>query len=371
MRKNLLAWLAVAVLSLALGAGAVVAIDSFHSNGKSTTTIIEKAPSQVAPASQSQAQTVTAAGDLSGLYSQVRPSVVKVTGASSRSQGVGSGIILDKQGHILTNYHVVSGFTQLSVKLADGTEASAQVLGTDPGDDLAVMKVDLPADKLSPATLGESGTSQIGQQVLAIGNPFELEGTLTEGIVSGLGRVLNGGNGRPLRQLIQSDAAINPGNSGGGLFDMNGNVIGITTALENPSGQDVFVGIGYAVPIDTARKYLPDMINGKDISHARLGVALEDVTPALAQTLGLNVQQGVMIDQVDPSSAAARAGLRGAGNRGQAGDVIVSIDGHDVKTYADLADYIDTRNVGDKVNLKIVRNNQEQTISVTLDAWTS
>jgi len=197
-----------------------------------------------------------------------------------------------------------------------------------------------------------------------------LEGSVTEGIVSGIGRTLGGGAGRPLRQLIQSDAAINPGNSGGGLFDLNGNVIGVTTAIENPSGDRVFVGIGYAVPIDTIKRFLPDVVAGKTVEHPRLGVSLQNVTPALAKTLNLNTEQGVLITSVDPASAAAKSGLRGGtGQRGPAGDVVTSMDGKAVKNYEDLAGYIDSKKVGDKVSLKGLRDGKEFNAELTLEAW--
>src|SRR5207249_3649046 len=159
--------------------------------------------------------------------------------ARTGSGGLGSGIIIDNKGYILTNNHVVNGFDKIDVTTADGTAASATVVGTDPGNDLAVVKVNMSSDKLKAANLGDSDQARIGDVVIAVGNPFSLDGSVTEGIISGNGRTLQGGTGRPLRQLLQSDAAINPGNSGGALFDRSGNVVGITTAIENPSGQDV------------------------------------------------------------------------------------------------------------------------------------
>jgi S1-C subfamily serine protease len=192
---------------------------------------------------------------------------------------------------------------------------------------------------------------------------------VTEGIVSGLGRTLGGGAGRPLRQLIQSDAAINPGNSGGALFNARGEVIGITSAIENPNGERVFVGIGYAVPINTAQRFLPDMIQGRRIEHPRLGIGLQNLTPAVAETLGISVDQGVLITQVEPSSASSRAGLRGGSTAGAVGDVIVQIDDKQIRTFDDLANYLDSKKVGDTVKVKIVRDGKEATVDVTLEAW--
>jgi S1-C subfamily serine protease len=244
------------------------------------------------------------------------------------------------------------------------------VVGTDPGNDLALIDVDIPGDKLKPAVLGDSEKVRVGELVIAVGNPFGIEGSLTQGIVSGIGRTLSSGGGRPLRQLIQSDAAINPGNSGGGLFNARGELIGITTAIENPSGDRVFVGIGYAVPVNTASRFLPDLVAGRQVEHPRLGIQLQDLTPALAARLGINVDQGVLVVSADANSAAARAGIRGGTTAGSnVGDVIVSIDGHETKTFDALASYIDGKQVGDKVKVQVVRGGQEMTIEVTLEAW--
>jgi S1-C subfamily serine protease len=320
---------------------------------------------------QSSDGSVSAAiNDVSDLYDQVRPSVVRITtqGARAGTGGLGSGVVIDKEGHILTNNHVVDGASQIDVTLAGGVSARAEVVGTDPGNDLAIIEVDLPADQLKPVKLGDSSKVRVGEFVIAIGNPFGIEATITDGIVSGIGRTLASGSGRPLRQLIQSDAAINPGNSGGGLFNGRGELIGITTAIENPSGDRVFVGIGYAVPVNTAQRFLPDMLAGRQIQHPRMGVQLQDLTPALAARLGLKGdQQGVLITGVEAGSAAARAGLRG----GNAGDVVVALDGKDVKNFEELAAYIDSKNVGDKLSVKVLREGKEQTLELTLEAWRS
>lgn len=304
------------------------------------------------------------------LYAAVRPSIVKITAASSRTGqgGTGSGVVLDKEGHIATNYHVIGGFDQLDVKLVDGSHVAARVVGTDPGDDLAIVKIDVAPDKLSPVVFADFSKVRVGDAVIAIGNPFDLEATLSGGLVSGLGRILSSANARALRQVIQTDAAVNPGNSGGGLFNLNGELIGITNAIENPSGVDVFAGVAYAIPVSTLQQYLPDMVAGKTIIHARLGISLQDVTPAIANALGLKVQQGVLVGSVDPGSGSARAGLRGM-TPSQAGDVIIAIDGHEVKNFEGLAEYLDSKKPGDSVTLRIVRNGSEMTLSVTLDSW--
>jgi putative serine protease PepD len=378
--KDKLSWALVIIVSMVLGAGIVLGIDSTRSDNDngSLTGVGQFADTTPSDNNKSNDNTSSSNGaaisdnldDVSDLYEAVRPSVVSIAGTSRTSGGSGSGIVLDKEGNILTNNHVVSGFTDLDITLSDGTSAKATIVGTDPGSDLAVIRADLPAEKLKPAKLGDSDKVRTGEGVIAVGNPFGIEGSLTQGVVSGLGRTLAGGTGRPLRQLIQSDAAINPGNSGGALFNRSGEVIGITTAIENPSGDRVFVGIGYAVPVNIAKRFLPDMLAGRAIQHPRLGVQLTNLTPALASTYNLNITQGVMLQSVEAGSAASRAGLRGVSGT-RAGDVVVSIDGSAVKTFEELAGYIDTKSVGDKIQIKYVRDNQEQTAEVTLEAWRS
>jgi S1-C subfamily serine protease len=357
----------IALLSAAVGAGTGAGVASLIDNGgnSTSTAVTSSAPGSSSSTIISQ----TGAVSIADLYTRLRPSVVQLEVSSSSGAGTGSGVILDAEGHIVTNYHVVQDMSEIDVKLSDGTIVTASVVGTDPGDDLAVIKIDPSGLNLTPATLADTSQLRIGDSVIAIGNPLDLEATLTEGVVSGLGRVLSDGNGRPLRELVQTDTAINPGNSGGGLFNLNGQLVGITNALENPTGQDSFSGIGYAIPASTLQQYLSDMLAGKTVSHPRLGVSLGNLTPQIAQQMGLKVDSGVMIGSVQRGSGAARAGLQGAvGN--QPGDVIVAIDGHAVKTFDDLAGYLDTKNPGDKVTLQVVRDGQQMDVSVTLDAWT-
>ncbi|HEX5139769.1 MAG TPA: trypsin-like peptidase domain-containing protein [Dehalococcoidia bacterium] len=361
----------IVLLSAAVGAGTGAGIATLVNNGDTTT--IQPVASTGTNTSAVTSPQVVSSGSVADLYDAVRPSVVKITAASTRvgTGGTGSGLVLDTDGHIITNYHVVQGSNQLDVALSDGTTVSASVVGSDPGNDLAVLKIDPSNLKLTPVKLGDSDAMRIGDNVVAIGNPLDLEATLTEGVISGVGRVLNSdGNSRPLRELIQTDTAINPGNSGGGLFNLNGELIGITNAIENPSGQDSFAGIGYAIPVTTLKASLDQMLAGATVTHARLGVALQDVTPAIANTLGIDVQQGVMVAQIEPGSGAAKAGLQAATNR-TAGDVITGIDNHPVKTFDDLANYLDTKKGGDSVTLTIIRNNQQMTLPITLDTWTS
>jgi S1-C subfamily serine protease len=373
-----LKWGVVIAVSMVLGGAVVVGINSLDDD--STTSNSAVAVATATPSSDNQGTTTpaintvsdTITSDVADLVEKVRPSVVRINATSSTSNagGTGSGIVLNDDGFILTNNHVVDGFDKFDAAFADGMTAAAAVVGTDPGNDLAVIKVDLPADELQPATFGDSDKLRAGESVIAIGNPFDLEGTVTEGIVSGIGRTLQG-SGRPLRQLIQSDAAINPGNSGGALFNAKGEVVGVTTAIENPSGDRVFVGIGYAVPSNVAMRFLPQLLKGETIEHPQLGVALQTITPSVAADLGVNVDQGVMVVSVEPGTGAAEAGLEGGSdNQGRPnGDVIVRIDDKDIKDYDDLADYIDSKDVGDTVNVVVLRNGEEVTLPVTLNAW--
>jgi putative serine protease PepD len=362
-------WLAgIVLLSAAVGAGTGAGAVALLDNGTSTQTAALPSASGSAPGSST-----TGVISLSDLYTRLRPSVVKITVTSSATGGggTGSGLILDTEGHIVTNYHVVANADHYDVTLDDGSIVSATVVGTDPGDDLAIIKIPAAGLNLTPVKLADATATRVGDGVVAIGNPLDLEATLTEGVVSGLGRVLNDGDGgRPLRELIQTDTAINPGNSGGGLFNLDGELIGITNAIENPSGQDSFSGIGYAIPVSTLQKYLPDMLAGKTVEHSRLGVSLVPITPSITSQFNINTDKGVMIGAVDQNSAAARAGLRGAASN-QAGDIITAIDGHAVGTYDDLASYLDTVNPGDTIKLQIVRGGRQMDVSVQLDAWTN
>jgi S1-C subfamily serine protease len=346
--KEKLTWGLVVVVSMALGAAGVVGIDSLGNDepAAGSTTVIERVSQ---PDNSGVSQT---AESLADLVDHVRPSIVRIDASSAGAfgSGVGSGIVLDTDGHILTNNHVVGDFGTLSVTLLDGTTASATLVGRDVGNDLAVIKADIPAEELQPATLGDSDQVRVGERVIAIGNPFTIEGTVTEGIVSGLGRSLVGTGGRQMRELIQADAAINPGNSGGALFNARGEVIGITTAIENPSSDRVFIGIGYAVPINTATRFLPQMLAGETIEHPRFGIELAgDSSPPL-------------ITGVVPGSGAEQGNL-------QPGDEITALDGVDITTFDELAEYIDNQDVGDVVDVTIMRNGQEMTLPVTLVPW--
>ncbi|MEO8456355.1 MAG: trypsin-like peptidase domain-containing protein [Chloroflexota bacterium] len=380
---------------LAAGAfGVYAAIDSGGgSNSNSVQNVSDTATtSATTSGSDSSNASLTSADCMSAadIYEQVRPSVVEidVQGTTSNGfgsqgfSGTGSGIVLDDSGNILTNNHVVENADKIAVKFDDGSTVEATVAGTDSANDLAVVKVNPSTHDLKPAKLGDSAALRVGDPVLAIGNPFNLEGTMTEGIVSALNRSYAESNGtRPIRGMVQTDAAINPGNSGGPLLNCQGEVIGINTLLDNPTGQSVNVGVAFSVSINTAKSELDRLQGSQTVEHAWLGIAGADLTQTLASSLNLSVSKGVYVTTVDPSGPSKTAGVTGAYASQNdiptddtplksGGDVITKIDGKDVTGIEQLATYIDQNHKpGDKVDLTIVRNGSEQTITVTLANW--
>ncbi|MER3397173.1 MAG: 2-alkenal reductase [Chloroflexota bacterium] len=302
---------------------------------------------------------------LMDLYDRASPSVVRITQTRGDNQvGLGSGIVLDRSGHILTNNHVVAGGGRLIVTLPDRTRVEARLVGRDPGNDLAVIKVDVDPARLTPAIIGDSSRVRPGQFAIALGNPFGLDRTITLGIISGVGRTLPTG-GRPLRSLIQTDALINPGNSGGPLLNAQGEVIGVNTALDSTqlSGDGRGAAIGLAVPINIAKQVLPRMLAGETVKHPWLGISSLELDPIVAQDRGIPLTNGAMVQRVVRDSPADRAGIR-------PGDVIVSIDGRQVRRVDDIADYLDTaKAVGDTVTLEVWRDGETFSLEVTLGEW--
>ncbi len=354
-------------------------------------------PQKVAQQPQS-GQNPASEDALVAVYQKASPAVVTITSnvrlASGRTpnsptppsprdvpEGEGAGFIIDPQGRILTNNHVVQGAQSLDVALADGSTVTAKVLGTDPGNDLAVIQVDLPADalasgKIASVVLGDSDQVKVGQTAIAIGNPFGYERSLTVGVISGLGRDIPSDGSRPIRGGIQTDASVNPGNSGGPLLNSAGEVIGINTAIESPVRGSV--GVGFAVPINAAKRSLDSLIAGTTIDHPWLGISGQQLTARLAEQLGLSVQKGVYIAQVIANSPAAKAGVVGAVapdatiplTLPKGGDIITAVDGTAVSTVDDIAGYIDSqKKVGDVVKLQVKRGGGDLTLEVTLGAW--
>jgi len=323
-------------------------------------------------------------------YEQVRPAVVEITSTLGSSgpfgqqgSGTGTGIMIDSDGHILTNYHVVEGATGIEVRFNDGSISSAELVGSDPANDLAVIQVDTSGLEPTAAELGDSDAMRVGDPVLAIGSPFNLEGTLTQGIVSAVDRTYSSGaSTRPIREMIQTDAAVNPGNSGGPLLNCQGEVIGINTLLENPTGENVNVGVAFAVAINTANRSLTQMLAGKTVSHPWLGIAGEDVTPAVADQLGVETDSGVYVTLVSSDSPADDVGLQAAFSSQSAaassdalrpgGDVILEADGNDMASIDELAAYLDeNKQPGDSVELTVLRDGGKVSVKVQLADWPS
>jgi S1-C subfamily serine protease len=306
---------------------------------------------------------------------------------SREAEGVasGSGIVLDSEGHVLTNNHVVEGASQIAVKLeSEGTAYPATVVGTEPNSDLALLRVEAPAAKLHPLPLGDSAKLEVGDPVVAIGNPFDLERTVTSGIVSALQREIQAPNGNTIDNVIQTDAAINPGNSGGPLINAAGEVIGINSQIETGGeGSDGNVGIGFAIPIDTAKEEIAQLEAGGSEAQGGsaeasaggfLGISGASISPELAQQLNLPVDSGVLVEEVVEGGPAAEAGIQGAtgavqlegGELGTGGDVIVAIDGHQVGSMEELAQIVGGDEPGEEVELTVVRGEESGTVAVTL-----
>jgi S1-C subfamily serine protease len=280
-------------------------------------------------------------------------------------QGSGSGFLWDKQGHLVTNFHVVYGANTITVTLADRAEYRAKLVGADPDHDLAVLRIQAPEEALVPLTLGTSHNLRVGQKVLAIGNPFGLDHTLTTGVVSALGRTIKSMSNRTIEGVIQTDAAINPGNSGGPLLDSGGRLIGVNTQIVSPSG--AFAGIGFAVPVDMVSRIVPELIKHGKLIRPGLGVSL--IPDAMARRWGI---RGLVIGKVSRGGAADRAGLRGAreayAGRIELGDIIVAVGGKMVESVDDLMDVMERHKVGDQVTVEYLRADRRQQVTVTLQA---
>lgn len=325
---------------------------------------------------------IEARGDLAGdekntidIFRNAAPSVVYITSIAVRRnlfslnvyeipQGTGSGFIWDKQGRIVTNYHVISDASRLEVTLADRSSWKAVLVGAAPDRDIAVLQISAPVDKLRPLAIGESKNLLVGQKVFAIGNPFGLDQTLTTGVVSALGREITAVTGRTIRDVIQTDAAINPGNSGGPLLDSAGRLIGVNTAIYSPSGASS--GIGFAVPVGEVNRAVPQIISRGKVIRPGLGITLAN--RHLTEELGLG---GVLVLKVLPGSTAEKAGLRGTTQVREGlvvGDVILAVNNVKIKDYDMLRDELERYEVGETVVLSVLRDATAVEISVALEA---
>jgi S1-C subfamily serine protease len=314
------------------------------------------------------------------VYKRVLPSVVNITSTTLvfnffygtvPQQGQGSGFILDRGGHVLTNYHVIEGANRgIEVQLSNKRRYSANVVGVDKVHDLALLQISAP--DLQPVTLADSANLSVGQKVYAIGNPFGLSGTMTRGIISSI-RSIRNEDGAPIEDAIQTDAAINPGNSGGPLLNSRGEVIGINTMIAS-NGADQSSGIGFAIPIDTAKAVLADLTRYGHVKRPSLGVSTYAIGPDLAAQMGLNADYGLLIQHVTPGGAADRAGLRGGHEQAYVGntpillggDLIVAIDGQQVANPQDVSALMDKHQAGDQISVTIVRGQHQMTLKLTL-----
>ena len=333
------------------------------------------------PPAEARPREVTPAADLTpdeqatiSVFEKASQSVVFITTAALQRdfwsmnlfevpRGSGSGFVWDRQGNVVTNYHVIAGANSIQVITSDGKEHKARVVGTDPDQDLAVLRIEAPADSLTPVKLGSSANLKVGQKVLAIGNPFGLDHTLTTGVVSALDRTIHSLSERTIQGVIQTDAAINPGNSGGPLLDSGGRLIGVNTQILSPSG--AFAGVSFAVPVDTVNRIVPQLVAYGKVIRPGFGVIF--YPDPIARRWNID---GIVIRRVSPGSAAAQAGLRGSREMSSGevvlGDIITGVDGKKVTTINDLRDILDRHKVGDRVTVEFLRDEAPQRVDVTL-----
>jgi S1-C subfamily serine protease len=364
--------LVIALLSALFAAGTVACLDRFRNHVQPNSS----ANTETTPTGIADPATVTDEQNNIEVYKAIAPGVAYIKTASytrdffgqeEEGEGGGSGSVIDEQGHILTNYHVVERAQKLSVNFGGDKTYPAKIVGGDPDTDLAVIKVEAPREELTIVPLGDSDRLVVGQKVLAIGNPFGLDRTLTTGVISGLQRPIRARNGRPIDSAIQTDASINPGNSGGPLLDSRGRMIGINSQILSPSGASA--GVGFAVPVNIAKRIVPELIRNGVVRRPKLGIGTRDVKE-ISDQVRLPVSEGIIIMSVQPGSAAAAAGLRGISQTEDGdvalGDIITSIDGEKTTGRDDLFRILDKHQIGDVIRVEVVRDSGRTTVPVRL-----
>jgi S1-C subfamily serine protease len=366
----------------ALLGGAVVAVfalvalaTGLVSTGGSTTTTREVVASGATPAASITSDD-EGGNTVNEIYKADANGVAFIESKVAEGVASGSGVVLDDEGHVLTNNHVVEGGETIQVSFeSEGQMYPAEVVGTEPNSDLALLKVDAPAAKLHPLKLGDSSKMEVGDPVVAIGNPFDLQRTVTSGIVSALQREIQAPDGVTIDNVIQTDAAINPGNSGGPLINADGEVIGINSQIyTGGEGSNGNVGIGFAIPIDTAKEEITKLESGTADEHGYLGISGATITPELAGAFNLPVEEGVLVQQVEEGGPAAAAGIQGATTAasvegqefGLGGDIVTEIDGQKIGSTEDLVKTISDAHAGESVEVTVIRGEETATVSVQL-----
>jgi S1-C subfamily serine protease len=374
VRSNL-ARIGALLLAAVLGGLVAVGIGSAVDDASGTTTVIQE------QAAASEAAVPAAEGDdgmsIEDIYRRAAPGVVQVTVSaadpfSGRSERGGSGFVIDTAGHIVTNFHVIDGADEVAVNFSGDDDVRARVVGSDPSTDIAVLRIETPARALTALPLGNSDGVRVGDPVVAIGNPFGLERSASAGIVSALQRELESPAGFTIDRVIQTDAPINQGNSGGPLLNARGHVIGVNSAIFSPSGGNV--GIGFAIPINTVRDVVAELIDKGRVDHAWLGVSMQTVDEELAETFRLPVDRGVLVTDVVSKSPAGDAGLEAGDTtvvvNGESyvlgGDIITRVDGKAVDSAEDVGDAVAEKEPGDEMELEVRRGDETEQVTIEL-----